>query len=83
MERVVRNWILLGVGLVFFQIIIGGVTRLTGSGLSITKWDIITGSIPPMNELQWEEAYRLYKETPQYAKINEGMSMGDFKFIYF
>ena len=69
--------------MVFIQIVVGGITRLTGSGLSITKWEIITGTLPPMNDAQWEEAFDLYKVTPQYEKINEGMSMKQFKFIYF
>ena len=69
--------------MLFFQIFIGGVTRLTGSGLSITKWEIVTGTIPPLSEKQWLHEFELYKETPQYEKINEGMSMSDFKFIYF
>lgn len=69
--------------MLFFQVIIGGVTRLTGSGLSITKWEIVTGTLPPMNNEAWSEAFDLYKDTPQYEKINEGMSLSDFKFIYF
>ena len=79
----VRIWLYVGLVLVFFQIVIGGITRLTGSGLSITKWEIVTGTIPPMNEKAWEEAFDLYKATPQYQKINEGMSMKQFKFIFF
>lgn len=81
--RAVQVWLLIGVFMVFMQIIIGGITRLTGSGLSITKWEIVTGTLPPLNAAQWEEAFDLYKATPQYAKINDGMSMGDFKFIFF
>jgi cytochrome c oxidase assembly protein subunit 15 len=69
--------------MVFFQIIIGGVTRLTGSGLSITKWEVVSGTLPPLNEGQWQKEFQLYKETPQYKKINSGMSMSEFKFIYF
>jgi cytochrome c oxidase assembly protein subunit 15 len=65
------------------QIVIGGITRLTGSGLSITKWEIVTGTLPPSNEAAWEAEFDLYKETPQYSKINDGMSMKEFKFIYF
>ena len=65
------------------QIVIGGITRLTGSGLSITKWEIVTGTLPPSNEASWEDEFNLYKETPQYQKINDGMSMKEFKFIYF
>lgn len=79
----VRNWILLGLVLVFFQIVIGGITRLTGSGLSITKWEIVTGVVPPLNAEDWNAEFSLYKETPQYKKINAGMTMRQFKFIYF
>ena len=69
--------------MIFMQIIIGGITRLTGSGLSITKWEIVTGTLPPMNHDTWQSEFDLYKETPQYKKINKGMSLGEFKFIYF
>lgn len=79
----VRLWLWIGVIMVFFQIVIGGITRLTGSGLSITKWEIVTGTLPPLNEKQWDEALEMYKDTPQYKQINQGMSMADFKFIYF
>ncbi len=79
----VKFWLWIGVIMVFFQIVIGGITRLTGSGLSITKWEIVTGTLPPLSEKQWDEAFDLYKETPQYQKINEGMSMSEFKYIYF
>lgn len=81
--RAVKVWLMIGVFMVFMQVVIGGITRLTGSGLSITKWEIVTGTLPPMNAAQWEEEFELYKATPQYEKINEGMSMGEFKFIYF
>ena len=87
--RIVKIWLVIGVFMVFMQVVIGGVTRLTGSGLSITKWDIVTGIVPPLSEGAWEHEFALYKATPQYAKINEGMSMGSifevgsFKFIYF
>ncbi len=69
--------------MIFMQVVIGGITRLTGSGLSITKWEIVVGTLPPLNAQQWDEAFDLYKVTPQYQKINQGMSMADFKFIYF
>ncbi len=82
-SRAVRIWIWAGVIMVFFQIVIGGITRLTGSGLSITRWEIVTGTIPPLSEKQWEEAFELYRQTPQYEQINLGMSMSEFKFIYF
>lgn len=82
-SRWVKIWLITGLVMVFFQIFIGGVTRLTGSGLSITRWEIVTGSIPPMSEQAWGEAFELYKQTPQYQKINQGMSLSEFKFIYF
>lgn len=82
-HKAVGIWLLIGVFMLFGQIFIGGVTRLTGSGLSITKWEIVTGTIPPLNHQQWEEAFDLYKASPQYAKINQGMTMSEFKFIYF
>ena len=76
-------WLAAGLLMVFVQILVGGVTRLTGSGLSITRWEIVTGTIPPLNEVQWEEAFDLYKLTPQYQKINQGMEMSEFKYIFF
>lgn len=82
-HRWVCLWLFVGVVMVFFQIILGGVTRLTGSGLSITKWEIVTGTLPPLNHAEWVEAFDQYKITPQYQLINEGMSMRDFKFIFF
>jgi heme a synthase len=82
-SRAVKIWLIIGIVMVFMQVVIGGVTRLTGSGLSITTWDIVFGTIPPLNAAQWDEAFELYKSTPQYQKINQGMSMSEFKFIYF
>ena len=67
----------------FFQVIVGGITRLTGSGLSITKWDIVTGTIPPLSDTAWVHEFELYKQTPQYHKINKGMTIEAFKWIYF
>lgn len=78
-----KVWLFIGLLMILIQIIVGGITRLTGSGLSITKWEIITGTFPPMNENSWIKEFELYKQTPQYQKINEGMSLKDFKFIYF
>mgnify|MGYP000994249064 CR=1 FL=1 len=63
------------------QVILGGITRLTGSGLSITSWDIITGVIPPMNKQEWLDLFELYKNTPQYHKINADFTLKNFKFI--
>ena len=79
----VKFWLLVGLMMIFVQVVVGGITRLTGSGLSITKWDIVVGALPPLNAAQWTEAFDLYKDTPQYKKINEGISLSEFKFIYF
>ncbi len=83
MKRYVNIWLLVGLVMLFVQIVVGGITRLTGSGLSITKWEIVTGTLPPLSEKHWIEEFEEYKGTPQYEKINQGMSLGDFKFIYF
>ena len=82
-SRWVKIWIVTGVLMIFMQIVIGGVTRLTGSGLSITRWEIVIGAVPPLGEAAWQEAFDLYKETPQYHRINKGMNLDEFKFIYF
>jgi len=82
-RRALQVWLVIGLFMVFVQIVVGGITRLTGSGLSITKWEIVIGTLPPMNAAEWEDAFNLYKATPQYRKINQGMRMSEFKFIYF
>lgn len=82
-SKTIRNWLLIGLIMLVGQVILGGVTRLTGSGLSITRWDIVTGVVPPLNVEEWLAAFDLYKETPQFHKINSTMSLSDFKFIYF
>lgn len=79
----VKVWLWIGFIMIFLQILIGGVTRLTGSGLSITQWEIVTGTLPPLNPEQWLIEFDKYKATPQYHKINQGMSLSEFKFIYF
>jgi cytochrome c oxidase assembly protein subunit 15 len=81
--KTVRIWLLTGLIMLIGQVILGGITRLTGSGLSITRWDIITGVIPPLNPEQWVDAFNLYKETPQFQKLNSNFNIADFKFIYF
>lgn len=68
---------------VLIQVMIGGTTRLTGSGLSITKWDIVTGSLPPMSADSWNIEFDKYKETPQFIKLNHLMTLSEFKYIYF
>lgn len=79
----VAVWLLIGVGMIIIQILLGGVTRLTGSGLSITEWDVITGTLPPMNEAQWIKEFNKYKQTPQFLLLNYDFTLDDFKFIFF
>ena len=81
----VRYWLLAGVVMVFFQVLIGGVTRLTDSGLSITEWAIIQGTIPPVNEAQWQKAFDAYKVAArkQYETLHADMTLQEFKVIYF
>ncbi|NEW78592.1 MAG: heme A synthase [Gelidibacter sp.] len=81
--KTIRIWLIIGLIMLIGQVVIGGITRLTGSGLSITKWDIITGVIPPFNDVAWENEFELYKETPQFHKINSTFTLQEFKFIYF
>ncbi len=81
--RAIANWLMAIAGLVFVMIVVGGITRLTESGLSITRWDPVSGAIPPLNEADWQHAFDLYRESPQYQQVNRGMTLDDFKFIYF
>lgn len=81
-ESWVRIWLQLMVVLVLSMIIVGGVTRLTDSGLSITEWQPIVGIIPPLTEMEWLEIFEKYKKIPEYVLVNNGMSLQDFKFIF-
>ncbi len=81
--KTIRVWLIIGLVMLIGQVILGGITRLTGSGLSITRWDIVSGVIPPMSNEQWHDAFDLYKQTPQYHKINSHFDLNDFKFIFF
>jgi len=82
-DKAVANWIMIGVAMLIIQILLGGITRLTGSGLSITEWDVITGTLPPLNQQQWLEEFYKYQQTPQYRLLNFNFTVGDFKFIFF
>ena len=82
-SKPVAIWILIGVGMLILQILLGGVTRLTGSGLSITEWNVITGALPPLNEQQWLIEFNKYKQTPQFLLLNSDFTLHDFKFIFF
>jgi len=82
-SKPVATWLLVGVIMIIIQIILGGITRLTGSGLSITEWDVVTGSVPPLNDAQWMEAFDKYKGTEQFKQLNNDFTLPDFKFIFF
>ncbi len=82
-SRPVATWLLVGVGMLIIQILLGGITRLTGSGLSITEWNVVTGALPPLNESQWLTEFDKYKQTPQFNFLNADFTLKDFKFIFF
>ena len=79
------KWLMCVAGLVFAMVVVGGITRLTESGLSITEWKPITGALPPLNEASWLSEFEKYKQIPEYTQINgpAGMTLAEFKFIYF
>ncbi len=80
--RVVAAWLLACCALVFAMIVVGGVTRLTHSGLSITEWQPIVGTLPPLSESDWKVAFEKYQATPEYKLVNQGMSLAEFKGIF-
>lgn len=81
--RDVRRWLWAVAALVAGMVMLGGATRLTGSGLSITEWNVVTGVFPPLTDAGWLAEFEKYKAIPQYQQINKGMSLAEFKFIYF
>lgn len=82
-SNAVAIWLLIGVFMIVVQVMLGGITRLTGSGLSITEWKPILGAIPPLNEGDWMKAFEQYKTIGQYKHLNFEFTLSDFKFIYF
>ena len=82
-NKKVIYWLLTGCTLIFIMVIVGGITRLTHSGLSISNYKLISGTIPPTNAMQWNEAFDLYKQYPEYQKLNYNMTIDEFKDIYF
>ena len=81
-RRGIRLWLMVLFALVVVMIAVGGLTRLTDSGLSITEWKPVTGAMPPMSEVAWQAEFEKYKEIPEYKLQNEGMSLSEFQFIY-
>ncbi len=82
-RKAIIIWLLTGCILIAAMVVIGGITRLTGSGLSITEWKLIRGTIPPMSEAQWMEEFDNYKQIPQYQLLNYHYTLEDFKKIFF
>ena len=82
-SKQIAIWLLIGVGMIIIQVLLGGITRLTESGLSITEWKPITGALPPMNDLAWQAEFDKYKLTDQFRYVHQNFSLSDFKFIFF
>src|SRR5262252_2032303 len=81
-RRAVAGWLIACCGLVFAMVVVGGITRLTHSGLSIVEWQPIVGALPPLNENDWQEAFRKYQDTPQFRQVNPHMDLAGFKGIF-
>ncbi|WP_313951499.1 COX15/CtaA family protein [Accumulibacter sp.] len=82
-RRQVALWLLICSAMVFSILVVGGVTRLTHSGLSIVEWQPIVGVVPPLNQAEWDETFDKYKKTPEYQQVNHQMSLDEFKGIFF
>ena len=80
--RAIRLWLIAAAAMIFLTLVIGGATRLTQSGLSIVEWQPVAGVLPPMSEGAWQTEFEKYQATPQYRELNRGMSLGEFKTIY-
>jgi len=76
------NWLHIGAFMVFLMVIVGGITRLTSSGLSMADWQLFAGAIPPLNDSAWQESFEKYQQTPEFQKINYRFDLEDFKTIF-
>lgn len=81
-DRAISHWLLICLFLIFFMVVLGGVTRLTGSGLSMVNWHPVHGAIPPLTSEQWDEEFNDYQQSPEFQKINRDMNVDDFKSIF-
>lgn len=79
----IARWLFIVAGLIVAMVVVGGITRLTESGLSITEWKPISGIIPPLNDAQWQAEFANYRRIPEYAAFNQGMTLSGFKSIFF
>ena len=82
-KRQITTWLLSACLLIFLMVIIGGITRLTRSGLSMVEWHPISGIIPPISDSAWQEEFEKYQNFPEYNKLNQKMTLDQFKFIFF
>ena len=82
-NRQVAKWLLAGVFMLVIQVLLGGITRLTESGLSITEWKPITGALPPLNDITWQQEFDKYRNTDQFKYVHQYFSLREFKFIFF
>ena len=80
--QLVATWLLLLYLMVFAMVIVGGATRLTGSGLSMVEWHPLMGALPPLSESDWVETFQKYQASPQYQRVNHWMALSDFKRIF-
>ncbi|MDU6244164.1 MAG: COX15/CtaA family protein, partial [Bradyrhizobium sp.] len=78
----IRIWLTVVAGLIALMVLVGGATRLTESGLSIVEWKPVTGTLPPLSERAWTDAFEAYKTIPQYRQMNAGMTLHEFKTIF-
>ena len=82
-SKFINYWLIILLSFIGLIVIVGGLTRLTDSGLSITTWDVVSGILPPLSNNQWEEVFNLYKQIPQFYLLNQNMTMNEFKVIYY
>lgn len=82
-ERVIAGWLLTVCLAVFCMVVVGGITRLTGSGLSMVDWRPVLGIVPPLSEAAWQAAFDAYRQYPEYQQVNRGMTLAEFRFIFF
>ena len=82
-KNLINYWLLLSIFLIILMIVVGGITRLTDSGLSITRWELFSGILPPLTTAKWSYYFSLYKQIPQYELLNNSISLKEFKVIFF
>jgi cytochrome c oxidase assembly protein subunit 15 len=82
-DRRVGLWLFVVICLIVILVVFGGWVRLTRSGLSMVEWNVVTGVIPPVSVADWDETFDKYRQTPEYKKVNRGLSLEEFKFIYY